>query len=71
VTSAPINTANWNEDSADRWTIPIGGGVGRIIKAGKQPMNISAQAYYNVRKPENLPSGDWQLRLQLQLLFPK
>jgi hypothetical protein len=32
-------------------------------------MNASAQAYYNVATPDN--GADWQLRLQLQLLFPK
>jgi hypothetical protein len=71
VTSAPINTANWEASSDDRWTIPIGGGVGKIFRAGKQPMNAQVSAYYNVVKPDNVPAADWQLRLQLQLLFPK
>jgi hypothetical protein len=70
-TSAPINTANWNVDSGDRWTVPIGGGVGRIFKIGKQPVNAQVGAYYNVVTPDNLPSGDWSLRVQLQLLYPK
>lgn len=71
ITSAPLNTANWEADSGDRWTVPIGGGVGRIFRAGKQPMNVSVSAFYNVVKPDNLPAADWQLRLQVQLLFPK
>jgi hypothetical protein len=71
LTSAPINTANWNADGADRWTVPIGGGVGKIFKAGKQPMNAQVGAYYNLVTPYNIPSGDWSLRLQLQLLFPR
>ena len=33
------------------------------------PVNISAQAYYNVVTPELGP--DWTLRLQMQFLFPK
>ncbi|MCU0223258.1 MAG: neuromedin U [Acidobacteria bacterium] len=71
VTSAPINTANWEASSDDRWTIPIGGGVGRIFRAGKQPMNAQVSAYYNVVKPDTIPAADWQLRIQVQLLFPK
>ena len=69
VVSAPIITANWEADSNDRWTIPFGGGVGKIFRIGRQPMNAQISAYYNVEKPEYGP--DWQLRAQLQLLFPK
>ncbi len=69
LTSAPIMTANWEADSDDRWTIPIGGGGGKIFKIGTQPDNGQVSAYYNVEKPEF--GADWQLRLQLQFLFPK
>lgn len=69
LTSAPIITANWEADSEDRWTIPFGGGVGKIFKIGKQPVNGQISAYYNVEKPRF--GADWQLRLQLQFLFPK
>jgi len=67
--SAPIISANWEAPSGEEWTVPFGGGVGKIFKIGKQPLNASAQAYYNVEKPTNGP--DWQLRVQLQFLFPK
>lgn len=69
LTSAPIITANWEASSSDRWTVPFGGGVGRVMKFGNQPVNMSVQAYVNVEKPDIGP--DWQLRLQFQMLFPK
>ena len=69
LTTAPIITANWEADSGDRWTVPFGGGVGKIFNIGKQQVNGLVSAYYNVDKPEF--GADWQLRLQLQLLFPK
>ena len=69
ISSAPIITANWKADSGDKWTVPFGGGVGKIFRIGKQPMNAQVQAFYNVEKPDNGP--DWTLRLQLQFLFPK
>jgi hypothetical protein len=69
LTTAPINTANWEADSKNQWTIPVGGGVGKIFKIGKQPVNGQISAYYNVEKPTF--GADWQLRLQLQFLFPK
>ena len=69
LTSAPIITANWEADSDNRWTVPFGGGIGKVTRWGKQPINASIQGYYNIEKPEF--GADWQLRLQLQFLFPK
>jgi hypothetical protein len=64
----PLITAN-RENSSGEWTLPVGGGGGRIIRIGKQPVNVRAEAYYNVEKPDN--GADWQLRLTLQFMFPK
>lgn len=69
LSSAPVITANWEADSGERWTIPVGGGGGRVFKIGKQPVNCSAQLFYNVEKPEI--QGDWVFRFQFTLLFPK
>ena len=70
LSSAPTLTANWSApDSDDQWTIPIGGGIGKVLKIGKQPVNISVRAYYNAVKPDG--GADWQMQCQLQFLFPK
>jgi hypothetical protein len=54
LTSAPIITANWEAPSGEEWTVPLGGGFGKIFRIGKQPINGSAHVYYNV---ENRPTG--------------
>ncbi len=69
LVSAPILTANWNAPSGEQWIVPFGGGAGKVFKIGKQPININAQGYYNAVKPTGW--GDFQMRLQVQLLFPK
>jgi len=69
LTSAPIITANWEAESGDKWTVPLGGGIGKIFRIGEQPVNLQAAAYYNVETPDN--GADWQLRVQLQFLFPQ
>ena len=69
LVSAPINTANWNADAANRWIIPFGGGVGKIIRIGKLPVNFNAQLYYNIEKPDGY--GDYTARIQVQFMFPK
>jgi hypothetical protein len=68
-TSSPIITADWKADNDQRWTVPLGGGLGRIFRVKKQPLNTSLQAFGNVEHPAG--AAGWSLRLQTQLLFPK
>jgi hypothetical protein len=35
------------------------------------PVNLPTQAFYNVVKPDDDPTADWTLRLQVQFLFPE
>ena len=69
LTSSPVATVNWDADSGDKWTVPLGGGVGKIFHLGKLPVNTSLAAYYNVITPDYGP--DWQIRTQIQFMFPK
>ena len=69
LSSTPTITADWEEDSDDRWTVPIGGGVGRLVKFGNQPVDLKLQGFYNVENPKG--TADWSLQLQVKLLFPK
>ena len=66
---SPILTVNWNAPGSQQWTVPIGGGVGKIFHFGKLPVNAQIEAYYNVVKPDFGPN--WQIRAQVQLMFPK
>jgi hypothetical protein len=69
LVSSPVLTADWKADSSNVWTIPVGGGVGKIFRIGGLPVNTVAQAFYNVEKPDF--EADWSLRLQVQFLFPR
>jgi hypothetical protein len=71
LTSSPIITANWKNKSSDTWTVPVGGGFGRVFRVGSlPPMNTSLVAFYNVENPRNV-GPDWTLRFTLQFLFPR
>jgi hypothetical protein len=81
INSGPIIAANWNNkasgDAADgddtspggRWTIPFGGGVGRVTRIGYQPVNLSLNFYGNAVHPPG--ASPWGMRLQIALLYPK
>jgi hypothetical protein len=69
-TTSPVITANWEADSRDQWTVPCGGGVGKLFKPhGLPPINCQLAAYTNVEHPDY--GAEWQARFQIQMLFPK
>jgi len=68
LVSSPILTADWEADRGDRWTVPVGGGVGKLFRVGKLPINTTVQGYYNVERPRF--GSEWQLRFQVQFLLP-
>jgi hypothetical protein len=65
--TSPIITANWLTSGNNAWTLPIGANVGRVIKIGKLPVNLSAGAYGNVLRPQY--GATWQLRTQITFIF--
>ena len=69
ITIQPILTANWMASSGNVWTVPFGGGIGRIMKLGFQPVNLTAQFYGNAVTPAG--GSPWSMRLQIAFLFPK
>jgi hypothetical protein len=69
LTSSPIATVNWDAPSGQKWTVPVGGGIGKIFHLGRLPVNTQLSAYYNVERPDN--AANWQIRFQVQLMFPK
>jgi len=69
LSSSPIVTANWKAASGQQWVIPVGGGVGRIMRLGSQPVNIAVQVFGNPVRPTGASS--WGLRVQVALLFPR
>lgn len=69
LSSAPIITANWEAEEDNTWTLPVGGGAGKVFRIGKLPLNALLASYYNVEHPYQ--GAEWQLRAQIQFLFPK
>jgi hypothetical protein len=57
VFSVPVWTANSEAD--EEWTIPLGGGVGKLHRIGKLPVDFKIGYYDNVEKPEKAPDGSW------------
>jgi hypothetical protein len=68
LVSSPIITANWKVDNG-RWFVPVGGGVGKIVRFGKVPVNIYGQFFGNAEHPNG--TSKLSARFQMQFLFPR
>lgn len=69
LNTAPIFTANWEAESGQQWTVPLGAGIGKIVKlGGKLPINLQAGYYYNLISPDFGPES--QLRVQAVIMLP-
>jgi len=62
--------ADWEAPSNNRWTVPIGLGVGKVVKFGRLPVKISLAGQYMVTQPD--PVGQrWNVQIQLTPVLPK
>lgn len=68
ISVAPILTGNWEIVDGPKWTVPFGGGVGKLVRFGKLPVNFQVHGYGNVIKPTN--GADATLRVQVQFVLP-
>ena len=69
LVSAPIITANWEASSGNTWTVPLGGGAGSCSRWANSRSTPSCRPLPTWSGPRF--AADWQLRFQVQLLFPK
>ena len=68
LSSAPILTANWNAESGQQWTVPVGLGITRTTVFNGRPIQLGIQYYHNVSRPDGSPAT--QLRMVVSLLYP-
>ena len=69
LSMTPIITANWEADSDNRWSVPFGGGIGKLHRFGNQPVDFRLQGYGYAESPDNGP--DWSMMFAVKFLFPK
>ena len=68
ISTAPAITANWDAPSGQQWTVPLGIGVSKVTRVGKQPLNVVLQYFHNVERPD--AAGADLVRMQFTLLYP-
>jgi hypothetical protein len=67
---SPNITMNWKAEKDDnRFTVPVGLGVGKLVKLGKLPVKIQLQGQYSVIHPDDYGQR-WNFQLQVIPVIP-
>jgi hypothetical protein len=62
--------ADWTTPSEDVWTVPIGVGLGKVVKFGRLPVKIQLAVQYMPVHPR-ISGQEWNVQLQITPVIPK
>lgn len=59
--------ANWESPSNQRWTVPIGVGIGKLFAVGENAVDTRVEGYYNAVTPDQGPT--WSISASFSFIF--
>jgi len=62
--------ADWTAPSEDVWTVPIGLGLGKVVKLGRLPIKIQLAVQYMPIHPR-INGQEWNVQVQITPVIPK
>lgn len=68
VGSSPEITTNWIA-SGGKWTVPVGGGFGKLFRVDGQAVRVDLDGYYNAVRPQ-AGNETWLVQLKFTFVFP-
>jgi hypothetical protein len=65
IGAGPNVIANWEQDSDNTWTVPVGIGINRTFQFGKVPVRVGLEYHHTVIEPDDIPGSDWSVRFYI------
>jgi hypothetical protein len=62
IGAAPNVIANWEENSDNAFTVPIGIGINKTVQIDNVPVRFGAEVHYAVIRPDDIPGSEWDFR---------
>ena len=62
--------ANWTAAPEDVWTVPVGLGLGKVVKLGRLPVKIQLAVQYMPVHPR-ISGQEWNVQVQITPVIPK
>ena len=70
IGAAPNILVNWDEDSNNKVTLPVGVGINKTVNIGKVPVRFGVEAFYSAIKPDDIVGSDYSLRFYMIPALP-
>jgi hypothetical protein len=61
--------ADWKASSGEKWTVPLGLSVGKVVMFGRLPVQVQIAGQYFVERPTGGPK--WNVQLQVTPVIPR
>ncbi len=65
IGAAPNIIMNWEQDSDNFLTLPVGTGISKTVQFGKLPVRLGAEIHYSVIRPDDAVGSTWNLRFYI------
>jgi len=65
VGAGPNIIANWEQDSDNTWTVPVGLGINKTLQMGKVPVRFGFEVHYSVVQPDDVVGTEWDFRFYI------
>ena len=69
LVSTPVITYDWEGDSGNKLSLPLGGGIAKTVSIGKMPLRITAEVQKYVASTNRFDS-DWLFKFSLTPVYP-
>ena len=61
--------ADWKAPAGDIWTVPLGVGLGKVVKLGRLPIKFQLSLQYMPVRPRNT-GQEWDVQVQITPVIP-
>jgi hypothetical protein len=65
----PTVVVDWEADSGNKLTFPIGLGITKTVRWGKMPVKLRFEPQYSIIRPDDFGTA-WNFRLQITPVIP-
>jgi hypothetical protein len=65
----PTVVIDWEADSGNKLTLPIGLGITKTVRWGKVPIKLRFEPQYSVIRPDDFGTA-WNFRIQITPVIP-
>ena len=65
IGAGPNVIANWEQNSDNTWTVPVGIGISKTLQFGNIPVRVGLEYHHTIIEPDDIPGSDYSVRFYI------